>query len=63
VAPYSITVGGVNAPIQFLGIPAYLVGVTQANFQVPASTPLGVQPVVVKVGGVSSAAANLNISQ
>jgi uncharacterized protein (TIGR03437 family) len=61
--PYSITVGGINAPIQFFGIPAFLVGVTQANFQVPSNVALGVQPVVVKVGNNASAPANLTITQ
>jgi len=62
-ASYSITVGGVTAPLTFFGIPAFLVGVTQANFQVPATVALGVQPVVVTVGGVKSAAANLTVTQ
>jgi uncharacterized protein (TIGR03437 family) len=63
VAAYSITVGGIKAPITFFGIPPFLVGVTQANFQVPANLALGTQPVIVTVGGVASAAANLTITQ
>jgi uncharacterized protein (TIGR03437 family) len=63
VADYSITVGGVKAPIQFFGNPAFLVGVTQANFQVPTTAPLGIQPVVVKVGSAASSPANLTITQ
>lgn len=59
----SVTVGGANAPIQFAGIPAGLVGVLQINYQVPSGLSLGVQPVVVTVGNASSAEANLTITQ
>jgi uncharacterized protein (TIGR03437 family) len=62
-APISITVGGVAATIQFVGIPRGLVGVTQINFTVPASAPLGDQPVVVTVGGVQTAAVTLTVGQ
>jgi uncharacterized protein (TIGR03437 family) len=59
----SVTVAGENAVIQFNGIPAGLVGVTQINFTVPTDAPLGAQPVVVTVGGVASPAAQLTITQ
>lgn len=59
----TMTVGGVGAPIEFIGVPAGLVGVTQINFQVPNGVGIGAQPVVVTVGGVSSASANLVITQ
>jgi uncharacterized protein (TIGR03437 family) len=62
-APYSITVGGTSTTYTFFGIPPFLVGVTQVNFLVPTSVALGVQPVVVTVGGVASVAANLTITQ
>jgi len=58
----TVTVGGVQAPTQFVGIPYGLVGVTQINYQVPAGIGIGTQPVVVKVGGVSSAPASLNVT-
>jgi len=58
----SVTVGGVQAPTQFVGIPYGLVGVTQINYQVPTGIGIGTQPVVVKVGGVSSAPASLNVT-
>ena len=61
--PYSVTVGGVAATIDFIGIPSGLVGVTQINYTVPSSVATGVQPVVVTVGGVPSPAANLNVTQ
>ncbi len=60
--PLSLTVGGVPATIDFMGIP-HLVGVTQINFTVPSGTPLGPQPVVVTVGGVASPAVTLTITQ
>lgn len=59
----SLTVGGVSAPIAFIGIPDGLVGVSQINFTVPASAPLGPQPVVVTVGGVASAPVTLTVTQ
>jgi len=57
-----VTVGGLPAPIAFAGIPPGLAGVTQINFVVPGSAPLGVQPVVVTVGGVASPPASLTIT-
>ena len=52
--PVTVTVAGQTAIIDFIGIPSGLVGVTQINYEVPANTPAGVQPVVVSVGGVAS---------
>ncbi|MBZ5621265.1 MAG: Ig-like domain repeat protein [Acidobacteriia bacterium] len=60
--PVSVTVGGIPANIVFIGIP-YLVGVTQINITVPSNAPLGPQPVVVKVGSVSSPAGTLTVTQ
>jgi uncharacterized protein (TIGR03437 family) len=57
----SVTVGGVNAPITFIGIPAGYVGVTQVNFTVPASVAPGVEPVVVTIGTANSASAKLTV--
>jgi uncharacterized protein (TIGR03437 family) len=61
----SITVGGVPVPLPlgFIGIPSGLVGVTQINFTVPATAPLGPQPLVVTVGGVASAPVILTVTQ
>jgi uncharacterized protein (TIGR03437 family) len=61
--PVTLTVGGVPATIDFIGIPRGLVGVTQINFTIPADAPLGRQPVVITVGGVSSAPVNLTVTQ
>jgi uncharacterized protein (TIGR03437 family) len=58
-----VTIGDVPAPIDFIGIPAGLVGVTQINFQVPGGVGIGAQFVVVTVGGVSSAPAKLSVTQ
>jgi uncharacterized protein (TIGR03437 family) len=59
--PTLVTIGNVRAPIQFVGIPPGLVGVLQINCQVAAGTPAGAQPVVVSIGGVSSAPATLTV--
>ncbi len=59
VLPLSVTVGGVPAFLEFVGITPGLIGVTQVNILVPSSTPLGNQPVVVTVGGASSAPVNI----
>jgi uncharacterized protein (TIGR03437 family) len=59
--PLTITVGGVNADIAFVGVPPGLAGVTQINFTVPPGAPTGDQPVVVTVGGVASKAATLTV--
>ena len=40
--------------IEFAGIPTALVGVTQINLRIPATAPLGTQPVIVTIGGVAS---------
>jgi uncharacterized protein (TIGR03437 family) len=59
----SVTIGGVAAAVQFVGIPVGLVGVTQINVAIPAGAALGKQAVVVTVGGVGSAPANLTVTQ
>ena len=60
--PVTLTVGGQTATIVLAGIPSGLVGVTQINYTVPMNVPLGVQPVVVTVGGVASPAAKLTVT-
>jgi len=57
-----VTVGDVEAPISFIGIPVGLAGVTEINFQVPAGAALGTRTVVVTIGGVSSAPATLTVT-
>jgi uncharacterized protein (TIGR03437 family) len=63
ILPYSLSVGGVTVQPDFIGIPYYLVGLTQINFTIPQNAPLGSQPMVVTVGDNSSVAAKLNITQ
>lgn len=58
----TVTIGGVQAAIDFIGIPAGLVGVTQINVQVPNGIAAGSQPVVVTVDGVPSPAATIRIT-
>ena len=60
--PVIVSVGGITATTLFTGIPAGLVGVTQIDFTIPQSAPLGSQPVVVTVGGVASQPANLVVT-
>ena len=59
----SVTVGGVAAALNFVGIPTWSVGVVQINYTVPASAPPGLQPVVVTVGTAESAAAQLTVTK
>jgi uncharacterized protein (TIGR03437 family) len=63
VGPVTVTVGGINAAVQFAGIPGGLAGVMQINYQVPKGLTPGVQPVVVTVGSASSVAAHLTVLQ
>ena len=56
-----MTIGGINAPIEFVGIPSWSVGVTQINFTVPSSVPVGKQQIVVTVGSTSSAPATFTV--
>jgi len=58
----TVTIGGTEATIDFIGIPEGLVGVTQINVQVPNGIPAGPQRVVVTVGEVASAPATITIT-
>ncbi len=62
----SVSVGGVAVPaagLTYVGVPGWAIGATQINYTVPATAPLGKQPVIVTVGGVASAPATINITQ
>jgi uncharacterized protein (TIGR03437 family) len=61
-AATTVTIGGINAAIDFIGIPAGLVGVTQINVQVPSGLAAGAQAVVVTVDGIASAAATVRLT-
>lgn len=53
LVPGTATVGGVNAPVQFLGLTPGSVGLAQANLQVPA-LPSGDHPLVLTMNNRSS---------
>ena len=58
----TVTIGGAEASIDFLGIPWGLVGVTQINVTVPTGIATGPQPVVVTVGGIASPPATITVT-
>ena len=58
----SMTVGGLPATVVFNGIVPGLIGVTQVNFTIPADIQPGIQPVVVRVGTIDSAPANITVT-
>jgi len=60
--PAAVTVGGIAATIDFIGIPPGLVGVTQINLTIPTNVSLGAQAVVVQIGGVASAPASVTVT-
>ncbi|MEO8597703.1 MAG: protease pro-enzyme activation domain-containing protein [Candidatus Solibacter sp.] len=60
--PVTVTVGGVNAAVTFAGTPVGLAGISQVNFTVPTTAPLGNQPVIITVGGVRSQTARLTVN-
>jgi len=57
-----VKVAGVNAELNFVGIPDGLVGVVQINFTIPASIPTGVQNVQVIVGNGQSGFALVTVN-
>jgi uncharacterized protein (TIGR03437 family) len=61
--PVTLTVAGIPATIQFIGIVSGMVGVTQVNFTIPDAAPTGVQQVVVTVGSAASPPANITVTQ
>jgi uncharacterized protein (TIGR03437 family) len=58
----AVTVGGINAAIQFEGIPTLLVGTTQINFVIPPGVPPGVQTLVVTSNGVASPGVSIAVT-
>ena len=57
----TVSVGGLNAQVQFSGLAPGLVGGYQLNVTVPAGVASGSVPVVVTINGVSSNSANLPV--
>jgi uncharacterized protein (TIGR03437 family) len=56
VEPVTVTVGGINADVQYAGVAPGLAGLYQINLAIPANVPDGDQPVVARIGGVSTPA-------
>jgi uncharacterized protein (TIGR03437 family) len=55
VLPVTVTVGGIDAPVQYAGsAPTLISGVMQVNVAIPLTIAAGTQPVVVTVGTVKS---------
>jgi uncharacterized protein (TIGR03437 family) len=62
VAPFSLTIGGVSATYSYAGTaPQSFDGFFQVNALVPAKLSPGNQPVILKVGGASSAPLNVAV--
>jgi minor extracellular serine protease Vpr len=56
-----VTIGGVDVPVAFSGLTPGSVGLYQINVTVPSNTPVGTQPMVVSIGGVSSSPVNVPV--
>ncbi|MDA1314662.1 MAG: hypothetical protein O2968_15085 [Acidobacteria bacterium] len=57
----TVTIGGVPARIQFIGLAPGMVGVGQANIFPGDGTPSGTQPLVITINGLSSPPVNVSI--
>jgi uncharacterized protein (TIGR03437 family) len=60
--PFSATIGGQTATTPFVGLTSGFIGLGQANVQVPKLAN-GSYPLVVTVGGVASAPAQITVAQ
>ena len=61
LAPYSATIGGLDVPVQFLGLSPNAVGLGQANIQIPADFPSGNYPLAISIGGLVGTSANITV--
>ncbi len=59
--PPEVTIGGRGATVLFCGLAPGFVGLYQINATVPADAPVGIQPLVLRVGGVTSKSASLPV--
>ena len=59
--PYSATLGGQAANVEFLGLTPSLVGLLQANIKIPPLAATGDYPLILTVGGVASQPALLSV--
>lgn len=57
-----VTVGGVQATVDYVGLTADLVGVYQVNFVIPAVSP-GNRDLVLTIGGQASATTTISVAQ
>jgi uncharacterized protein (TIGR03437 family) len=57
----AVTIGNVTAPVLFSGLTPGSIGLYQIDVTVPQDAPIGLQPVVITQGGVSSQSANLPV--
>ncbi len=55
-------VGGADATVEFLGLSPGFAGLAQANIQIPKTLATGSYPVVVTVGGIVSASAQIAVT-
>jgi uncharacterized protein (TIGR03437 family) len=59
---YGITVGGMKATVDYIGLSPGAVGLYQANFVVPSLPAAGAYPVVITIAGQTSNAPVMNVS-
>jgi uncharacterized protein (TIGR03437 family) len=57
----TVTIGNVNAAVQFSGLAPGYPGLYQVNVTVPTGAPVGTQPVILSIGGQSSPAVNIPV--
>ena len=61
--PNSATIGGVAAPVSYMGLSPTSVGLAQANVQIPASLGTSDYQLIITIGGVNSNSALIAVTQ
>ncbi|HEU0124584.1 MAG TPA: S8 family serine peptidase [Bryobacteraceae bacterium] len=56
-----VSIGGRPAPVLFCGLAPGFVGLYQVNVTVPADSPTGIQPLVIRSGGITAKTASLPV--